>query len=63
MKSYIYKTLSAVALTFSLGMATSCVGDLNQEPKDPNITTSATFGEEEVRQAQYLNIRICFCPW
>ena len=51
MKSYIYKTLSAVALTFSLGMATSCVGDLNQEPKDPNITTSATFGEEEVRQA------------
>ena len=50
-KSYIYKTLSAVALTFSLGMATSCVGDLNQEPKDPNVTTSATFGEEEVRQA------------
>lgn len=51
MKSYIYKSLSAVALTFSLGMATSCVGDLDQEPKDPNITTSADFGEEEVRQA------------
>ena len=51
MKSYIYKSLSALALTFSLGMATSCVGDLDQEPKDPNVTTSADFGEEEVRQA------------
>ena len=51
MKSYIYKSLSAIALTCSLGMATSCVGDLDQEPKDPNVTTSATFGEAEIRQA------------
>ena len=45
MKSYIYKSLSALALTFSLGMATSCVGDLDQTPKDPNVTTSADFSE------------------
>lgn len=51
MKSYIYKSLSAIALTFSLGMATSCVGDLDQIPQDPNTTTSANFTEEEVRQA------------
>ena len=51
MKSYIYKSLSALALTFSLGMATSCVGDLDQTPEDPNITTAPQFNEEQVRQA------------
>ncbi len=51
MKSYIYKSLSALALTFSLGMATSCVGDLDQVPEDPNTTTAPQFNEEQVRQA------------
>ena len=51
MKSYIYKSLSALALTFSLGMATSCTGDLDQVPVDPNTTTAAQFDEEQVRQA------------
>ena len=51
MKSYIYKSLSALALTFSLGVVTSCTGDLDQTPEDPNVTTSATFDEEQVRQA------------
>ncbi len=51
MKSYIYKSLSALALTFSLGMATSCTGDLNQTPEDPNILTSSSFTEDDVRQA------------
>lgn len=51
MKKYIFKSLSALALTFSLGMTTSCVGDLDQIPKDPNILTSANFTEEDVRMA------------
>ena len=51
MKSYIYKSLSALALTFSLGMTTSCIGDLNQIPEDPNILTSENFTEEHVRKA------------
>ncbi len=51
MKSYIYKSLSALALTFSLGAVTSCTGDLDQIPEDPNVTTSASFDEEQVRQA------------
>ena len=51
MKSYIYKSLSALALTFLLGMATSCTGDLDQKPEDPNVLTGAQFTENDVRQA------------
>lgn len=32
-------------------MATSCTGDLNQTPEDPNILTSSSFTEDDVRQA------------
>ncbi|MBQ7940855.1 MAG: RagB/SusD family nutrient uptake outer membrane protein [Muribaculaceae bacterium] len=51
MKSYINKSLLALALAFSLGMTTSCTGDLDQVPEDPNVTTAPQFDAEQVRQA------------
>lgn len=44
MKSYISKFFMGAALVAMSGFA-SCVGDLDQFPDDPNVTTSGNFGE------------------
>ncbi len=46
MKSYISKfLLGAAAMVAAGGVLTSCVGDLDQMPKDPNSTTPGNFTE------------------
>ena len=46
MKSYISKfLLGAAAMVAAGGVLTSCVGDLDRMPKDPNSTTPGNFTE------------------
>lgn len=45
MKSYISKFLMGVALAATVGM-TSCTGDLDQLPKDPNVITPQDFAKD-----------------
>ena len=45
MKSYISKFLMGAALVATVGM-TSCVGDLDQLPKDPQVLTPADFASD-----------------
>lgn len=45
MKSYISKFMMGVALAATAGL-TSCVGDLDQLPKDPQVLTTADFAKD-----------------
>ena len=46
MKSYIWKLMTGAAMVATLGMTTSCVGDLDQLPQDPNTITLTDFNKD-----------------
>ncbi|MDE7116366.1 MAG: RagB/SusD family nutrient uptake outer membrane protein [Muribaculaceae bacterium] len=43
MKSYINKFIASSLVMAAAGTFTACVGDLDQEPKDPSVVTSGQF--------------------
>lgn len=45
MKSYINKFIASSLVIAAAGTFTACVGDLDQEPKDPSVVTSGQFGD------------------
>lgn len=49
MKSMINKFIAGSLMFASVGAFTSCVGDLDQEPKDPSTVTSGQFVDDPVQ--------------